>query len=534
MVTAPPPTSLSPALRLTPRPYQYEAVAALLAATARGVHRPLLVLPTGTGKTIVFALLVQRRGGRSLILAHRDELIQQAVDKLRLVDPTLPLGIVQATHDEHTAPTVVASVQTLSRRTRLARLVPDFQTIVIDEAHHAPAPTYRRILDYCRAWHPDGPLVVGVTATPERGDRHSLREVFERIVYQKTLREMMQAGYLVDLRALQVLLQADFDALRTPHGDFVEAELETLLLAANAPAQVLAAFHTHATDRKALLFTPTVALAYAMAETFRTAGIPAEALDGTTPLATRRAILQRLHTGATRVVANCAVLTEGFDEPSVDCIIVARPTQSALLYQQMLGRGTRTYPGKTDCLVLDVVGVSTRHTLHTVATLFACDPARLARQSVLEILDRPVCLPQDVDLVTGTLRSTPVDLFARRALRWVQTRQGAWVLSLGTQHGTLRLRTDGPDTWQVVQVRRDADPVLLGDTLPLPYAQGLAEDYARHLGVARLVEAEAPWRQQPATEKQTALLRKLGLAARVGLTKGEAADLLAAVLGDWD
>src|SRR4029434_8094967 len=122
--------------RLVPRPYQYEAVAALLAASARGVRRPLLVLPTGTGKTIVFALLVQRRHGRSLILAHRDELIQQAVDKLRLVDPTLPLGVVQAARDEHTAATVVASVQTLSRRTRLTRLVPNFQTIVIDEAHH--------------------------------------------------------------------------------------------------------------------------------------------------------------------------------------------------------------------------------------------------------------------------------------------------------------------------------------------------------------------------------------------------------------
>src|ERR671937_1884829 len=504
--------------RLVPRPYQYEAVAALLAATARGVRRPLLVLPTGTGKTIVFALLVQRRCGRSLILAHRDELIQQAVDKLRLVDPTLALGVVQAARDEHTAPIVVASVQTLSRRPRLARLVPDFQTIVIDEAHHAPAPTYRRILEYCRAWHPDGPLVVGVTATPERGDHHSLQPVFDGIVYQKTLLEMMQAGYLVDLRALQVLLQADFDALRTQQGDFVETELETLLLAANAPAQVLAAFQAHAADRKALLFTPTVALAYAMAETFRTAGIPAEALDGTTPLATRRAILQRLHTGKTRVVANCAVLTEGFDEPSVDCIIVARPTQSVVLYQQMLGRGTRTYPGKTDCLVLDVVGVSTHHTLHTAATLFDCDAGRLARQSVLELLDTPEDQHQDAPL-TGTLRSTPVDLFARRTLRWVQTRQGAWVLSLGAQHGTLRLRPDGPDTWQVVQVRREAEPMRLGDTLPLPYAQGLAEDYARHLGVARLVEAEAPWRQQPATEKQTALLRRLGMAARgLGIT----------------
>ena len=197
-------------------------------------------------------------------------------------------------------------------------------------------------------------------------------------------------------------------------------------------------------------------------------------------------------------------------------------------------RGTRTYPGKTDCLLLDVVGVSTRHTLHTPATLFGCAPATLARQSVLEVLDaQERQARQPAEVVAGTLRSTPVDLFVRRTLRWVQTRQGAWVLSLGAQHGTVRLRPDGPETWQVVQVRRDTDPLRLGDTLPLPYAQGLAEDYARHLGVARLVEAEAPWRQQPATEKQTALLRKLGMTARAGLTKGEAADLLAAVLGDW-
>src|SRR2546423_4939081 len=318
-VASPPST-----FRLTPRPYQYEAVAALLAATARGVRRPLLVLPTGTGKTIVFALLVQRRRGRSLILAHRDELIQQAVDKLHLVDPTLPLGVVQATRDEHTAPTVVASVQTLSRRTRLTRVTPDFQTIVIDEAHHAPAPTYRRILDYCRSWRPDGPLVVGVTATPERGDRQSLHPVFERIVYQKTLLEMMQAGYLVDLRAMQVLLQADFDALRTQQGDFVDAELETLLLPANAPAQVLAAFQAHAADRKALLFTPPVALAYAMADIFCAAGIAAQALEGAPPLAPRPPTLHRPPTGDTRAVAPCAVLTEGFDETSISCIIVVR------------------------------------------------------------------------------------------------------------------------------------------------------------------------------------------------------------------
>ena len=221
--------------------------------------------------------------------------------------------------------------------------------------------------------------------------------MFDRIVYQKTLLEMMQAGYLVDLRALQVLLQADFDAAAHPAWGFCGGRAGDPTPRGQRPCAGARRLSGARADRKALLFTPTVALAYAMAATFCSAGIPAEALDGTTPLATRRAILQRLHTGETRVVANCAVLTEGFDEPSVDCIIVARPTQSALLYQQMLGRGTRTYPGKTDCLLLDVVGVSTRHTLHTAATLFGCDGARLAQQSVLEILDRQERQPQDED-----------------------------------------------------------------------------------------------------------------------------------------
>ena len=526
--------SASP-LRLAPRPYQDEAVAAVLHGAQHGLKRPLIALPTGTGKTIVFALLLQQRPGRALVLAHRDELIEQAVDKLHWIDPGMDIGVVKAERDEHEAPVVVASVQTLSRRQRLARLVPDFDTIVIDEAHHAPADTYRRILSHCQAWHPEGPLVVGVTATPERGDRKSLRQVFERIVYHKSLLEMMLAGYLADLRAIQVLLQASFDAVRVRKGDFVERDLETLLLEASAPAHVVAAFKTQAAERKALLFTPTVAMAHAMAETFCAAGIPAEALDGRTPLSERRAILQRLHTGQTRVVANCAVLTEGFDEPSVDCIIMARPTRSRPLYQQMLGRGTRTYPGKSDCLVLDVVGVSTRHTLQTVSTLFGCSPDDLDTQSVTEMVaERERREREQQEAMEGRLRSTPVNLFARRKLRWVQTRQGAWVLSLGPQYGILRLVPDGDETWQVLQVQREAGATVVAEPLPLAYAQGLGEDIARRLGVESLSDAEAPWRAQPASDKQMALLQKLGVAIQPDLTKGEAADQIAAILGDWD
>jgi superfamily II DNA or RNA helicase len=172
---------------LTPRPYQTEAVNAVLQAAGQGVQHPLIALPTGTGKTIVFALLLQQRPGRSLILAHRDELIQQAVDKLHLVVPDLSIGVVKAERDEHAAPVVVGSVQTLQRPQRLARLTPDFHTVVIDEAHHATAESYLRILEHCRAWDPDGPLVLGVTATPERHDKQLLKHVFDTIVYQQSV-----------------------------------------------------------------------------------------------------------------------------------------------------------------------------------------------------------------------------------------------------------------------------------------------------------------------------------------------------------
>jgi ATP-dependent helicase IRC3 len=277
---------------------------------------------------------------------------------------------------------------------------------------------------------------------------------------------MIEAGYLADLRAIQVHLQINLDQLHIRQGDFIESELESTLLEANAPEHILQTYQVQAPERKALIFTPTVALAHTMAETFNGAGIAAEALDSTTPLPERRDILHRLRTGETRVIANCAVLTEGFDEPSVDCIIIARPTRSRPFYQQMLGRGTRPYPGKTDCLILDVVGVSSRHTLQTAAELFDFKPKKLAKQTVTELLDEQrQAEAERQEALEGTLRLTPVQLFERRALRWVETRQGAWVMSIG-EHGTLRLTPDGQDTWQVHHLQRGAPPAKVAQHLP--------------------------------------------------------------------
>ncbi len=511
------------------RSYQTESLMAIDEAVARGITRPLLALPTGTGKTVVFAHLVARRPGRTLILVHREELVWQAYDKLTQIAPDIPVGIVKAERDETDAPCVIASVQTVSRKSRLERLPADFATVIVDEAHHSVAASYRRVLTHVGSFAPDGPLTLGVTATPQRGDAVGLSAVFQEIVYQKSLLEMIQAGYLCDLSALQIQLQADLNQVHLRRGDFREGELEALLFHAEAPQHVAQAYLTHARGRKALLFTPTVAVAYAMAETFRQLGVTAEALEGGTPPDERRAILQRLHTGQTHVVANCAVLTEGFDEPSLDCILIARPTRSQALFTQMVGRGTRRYPGKTNCLVLDLVGNTTCQGLASVATLagLPLDALRTGR-SVTEAAVVVRAEEAARAELAGEILAASVDLFAARRLHWLQAGAG-FVLSLGDA-GWLRLAVtlspQGEEEWAATRITRQGDQRVLAGEFSLAYAQGIAEDYARRRGAAHLVNPQAEWRQKAASERQKWLLDQLQVSFAPDLSSGEAADLI--------
>jgi ATP-dependent helicase IRC3 len=516
------------------RDYQQEAITAITAAWLRGIRRPLIALPTGSGKTIVFAHLASYRRGRTLILAHRDELIQQAADKLAMVDPTLELGIVKAGQDEHDMPVVVASVQTLSRTRRLERLTPDFQTIIIDEGHHAWADSYRKILTYCRAFEADGPLTLGVTATPQRGDHESLGEIFQEIVYQKTIIDLIPT-YLCDLRALQVRLQADFHALHTRVGDIMEGESERLLLSAHAPMHVARAYYEHAVGRKAIVFTPTVKTAYAMVDAFQVEGdVPVEALDGTTPLDARRAILQRFHRGDTMVLSNCLVLGEGYDEPSIDCVVVARPTKSKVLYAQMIGRGCRHYPGKIDCLIMDVVGASQRFDLMTFAGLFDLKPEVMDGKTLTEALAPPPGTPEEGETVDGQLITSPVELFRKRDVHWVVASQDRFALSTGKGLVYLEPMPDIPDRWRVRYKAKDTTRETLREGLDLGYAQGFAEAYARQMGAGVLVDPDARWRRDPATEVQVDLLRRCRIPVKDGLTKGEATDLIAAASLSWN
>jgi Helicase conserved C-terminal domain len=252
-------------------------------------------------------------------------------------------------------------------------------------------------------------------------------------------------------------------------------------------------------------------------------------LDGTTPIDERRGILARLRTGETPVVCNCAVLTEGFDEPSVDCIIIARPTKSKPLYIQMVGRGTRIHPGKPDLLVLDVVGVTSRHSIITANEIFKLGGGKKSVKEVVEEREeRERVRSEEVAArVDGTLVAHNVELFRARPLNWIQTRQGAWVLGLG--NGFVRLSPADGDRWDIHSMQDGGPAALLRSGLPLGYAQGVAEDFARSRGAGGLLNPKARWRSEPATLKQIKWLKWKGWPVRGGLTKGEASDLITAL-----
>ena len=257
-------------------------------------------------------------------------------------------------------------------------------------------------------------------------------------------------------------------------------------------------------------------------------------MGGDDPDWRRRDFCGEFRRGETRCWSTAWCSPKAVTNPGVDCMIMARPTQSRSLYQQMIGAAAPPHPGKRDCLIVDVVGVSAKHTLQTAAFLFDCDAKQLAENALTEVKAEQLRAQRPAPAaMEGPLHSTPVDLFARRVLRWVQTRQGAWVLSLG-EHGTMRLQPDGEGTW----ARRcsNAAPLrpLLPTTCPWTMPRALPRRWRATWNGQRLVSAEAPWRSHPASARQTELLKRFGIAIQAGLTKGEAADQISAVMGDWD
>lgn len=372
------------------RPYQQEAKDSIFEQW-ESVDKTLLVLPTGCGKTIVFAKVAEecvRRGKRVLIMAHRGELLEQASDKIY---KTTGLRCAVEKAEETCLGSwfriTVGSVQSLQREKRLSRFPDDyFDAIIIDEAHHCISDGYQKVLKYF-----SDAKVLGVTATPDRGDMQNLGQYFETLAYEYTLPKAIREGYLSPIKALTIPLKLDLSGVGIQSGDFKSGEIATAL----DPylEQIASEMEKYCKDRKTVVFLPLIKTSQKFRDILNTHGFQAAEVNGNSD--DRAEVLEAFDRGDYNVLCNSMLLTEGWDCPSVDCIIVLRPTKVRSLYSQMVGRGTRLYPGKTHLLLLDFLWHTERHELCHPANLI-CDNKEVA-QKMTENMEEVAGCPVDIE-----------------------------------------------------------------------------------------------------------------------------------------
>lgn len=373
------------------RPYQQDAMDAILEAWENGTHKTLLVLPTGCGKTIVFAKVTEecvRQGDRVLILAHRGELLEQAADKIAKAT-----GLSCSTEKaEETClgswfRITVGSVQSMMRESRLSRFPDDyFDTIIIDEAHHCISDSYQRVLQH----FPEA-KVLGVTATPDRGDMKNLGQVFESLAYEYTLPRAIKEGYLSPIKAVTIPLRVDLTGVGVQSGDFKVGDLGNAL----DPylEEIATEMEKYCWEKKTVVFLPLVKTSQKFQDILNAHGFQAAEVNGESQ--DRAEILKNFDAGKYNVLCNSMLLTEGWDCPSVDCIVVLRPTKVRSLYCQMVGRGTRLFPGKDHLLLLDFLWHTERHELCHPAHLI-CESEEVARQMTTN-LEKNAGFPVDIE-----------------------------------------------------------------------------------------------------------------------------------------
>jgi superfamily II DNA or RNA helicase len=532
------------------RPYQTATIEAVRRAWHDGVRRPAVVLPTGAGKTVILAHLVREMyplGVRSMIIVHRDELIRQTVAKLKACAPGLRSGVVKAARREiRGRDVIVASIQTLARseavRAELKRA--GVRLVIVDEAHHAVADSYMKVLRELGCFEKgglaEGAAALGVTATLGRSDRVALGQVWESVAYRRSILDMIREGFLVNARGIRVKIDGlDLSQVARSRGDWRDGALGEAMHAALAPKAIARAYVEHAGDRQGIAFTPTVELAHELAEALEGSGVPASAVDGAMALPARRDTLSRFARGDVQVVTNCMVLTEGFDAPWCSAVVIARPTSSAPLYIQMAGRGLRPHPGKRDALILDVAGVTGRHKLASVVDLAGADrveelPEELAEYDEIDLLGLDEAAREasgapraEEDRVDGPLTHEIVDLFGLRREAWLRTRRGVWFLSVADK---LIFLAPGAEagTYSVARCETlSTGGEFLQQNLDLEMAMSWGEQYAAESSV--LTRRGAAWRRKPPSQGQTNHAVRLGLDPG-DLDRGQLSDAISTTL----
>lgn len=462
------------------RPYQNEAKENIFSEWEKGVLHTLLVLPTGCGKTIVFAKVAEecvRRGDRVLILAHRGELLQQAADK---ITKATGLGCALEKANQSCQGSwfriVTGSVQSLAREKRLAQFSPEyFQTIIIDEAHHCISGSYQKILGYFRE-----AKVLGVTATPDRGDMKNLGSYFGSLAYEYTLPKAIKAGYLAKIKALTIPLKMDLTGVGIQSGDFKNGDLGTAL----EPYlyQIAEEMSGYCMGRKTVVFLPLVKTSQKFMDILNRKGFRAAEVNGES--ADRTQLLEDFEQGKYDVLCNSMLLTEGWDCPSVDTVVVLRPTKVRGLYSQMVGRGTRLSPGKDYLLLLDFLWHTERHELCHPADLI-CTEQEVAKK-MTENLEKAAGCAIDIEEAEKTASE---DVVCQREE------------SLAKQLDEMRKRK-----------KKLVDPLQFEMSIQAEDLSGYVPTFG--------------WEMAPPSEKQKQTLEKLGLNADEINCAGKAAKLL--------
>lgn len=514
------------------RPYQTAALDRACTEWGSGVTRTAIVHPTGLGKGHIIARAVTAeagRGGRAVVITHREEILDDLTARCGLWSPRVRVGRVQGPRDEPDAPVVMAMIQTL-RGDRLRRLTRP-TLIVVDEAHRAPAPTYVAALAHLGAF--GGVRTLGLSATLTR-DGGGVGDVFESIADRIEISWAVDNGYLVRPHAKVVVVDhMRLDSARVSRGDYQDGELGEMVQ--QDTDQIVKAWLDHASGRVTAAFVPTVDSAHALRDEFVSAGVSAEAVVGSTPAEERRGIYGRLADGTTQVVVNVAVLTEGWDRPEVSCVLWARPTRRPSVYIQGVGRGLRLWPGKTDCLVLDVVGASRYQRLVTLADLL---PGAVVDRSALEVAPCEVC--DTAPCVCGSARSGPavlagpgvyedVDLFAASEIMWSFTVSGLRYVPAPGRYAVLWPVPGGDGAEPLylaghVAQRGPTDGVRLSVDGPEPLddARRRAEVWASAQDPT-ITSRRAPWRRkkQPPTVAQLGIADRLGIEGAGSMTRAE-------------
>lgn len=513
------------------RPYQREALDAIYNAWYGGARRVGVSLPTGVGKTHIMAHLgrdMADEGQRVLYLLHRDTLVEQTAAKLRaVVSPGTSIGVLKASRNEVGARVIIASVHSLRSEAR-RRTLPPIGTCVVDEAHVSVTPTYRAVFETIGALgDAQGANLAGFSATWTRSDDTGLGDVWQDIVYRRSIKWAIAQGHLVTPRALQVGHGVDTDGLKVSRntGDYTDADLEATVMIEDLRSTVVDAVRRHGGSRPAVLFAPTVAAAEYFGDALREAGISAAGIYGETPPAVRRPRFRDHANGTLQVLTTCTALAEGWDAPHCSLGVLVRPTKHEGLFVQMVGRLLRPWPGKSDALLLDLVGSTSEVKLRN-----ACDLN--VTKEVEPDLHVPVEVDPDAEPVgqerkVKRIRSThEVELFAGTSVQWLRSPSGLAFVPCGDE---MIFLVEGPDGWNIGR----AATSLGGDGRPSGswLAEGLsqtdalesASDAAEDAGML-IAAKSASWRRAAPSTAQINFATGLGIENPEQYTKGGLSD----------